>query len=144
MEVDVLDDMSSLGVASMEVKVPSTEVLGGHQVFVIQVVVFSEQWTLRKRYSQFEKLYQSVLVHSPQDLKGVHFPPKSAAPSFLWQIGADELETRRVGLNGFLSHLCRAARRNLPPSWRPEESQGRSGRELCLWGSVLEVFFVDR
>jgi Ran GTPase-activating protein (RanGAP) involved in mRNA processing and transport len=112
MEVDVLDSMASLGVASMEVKVPAAEMLGGHQVFVINVTIFSDQWSIRKRYSQFEKLYQAILAHSPQDVKNVPFPPKSLAPSFFFQIGAEELEGRRAGLHGFLSHLCAAARLN--------------------------------
>jgi hypothetical protein len=84
--VDVLDAMASLGVASMEVKVPAAEMLGGHQVFVINVTIFSDQWTIRKRYSQFEKLYQAILAHSPLDVKHVHFPPKSLAPSFFFQV----------------------------------------------------------
>lgn len=114
MTIDILDAPE----ASLEVAVTKSEILGGHTVFVTDVMLFTDRWTTKKRYSQFEKLFSSILLENPLDVHDVLFPPKALglgdpAGFFASIIGdAQLLESRRSGLDTFVKHLCHRSRCN--------------------------------
>jgi hypothetical protein len=77
-------------------KVPRFHDRSGHIVFEVKLSSRGEEWTLLKRFSEFESLNKRMKKQLPAIMANVRFPPKK------WKPDARFLAQRRLDLETYL------------------------------------------
>lgn len=112
--------MSSAG-AVLNIEVTDFVIKDSITYYTILIKTFLRQWTVSRRYSQFEGLHAALLKQFPDYIPPAALPPKhlNLISNFLFKNESNEeqLEERRLGLETYL----RAILINKDSRWRNSE-----------------------